>query len=413
GSIGTSGDLTGHGIECPCDCGDEQPDFLDDNIHFYDEMVNCDGVHVDCMDVDPQNDIPDGCQTVLRVDRLAPCDTCSGGTWGGAFHTLREALEAAAENAAGVWNVEIWVAEGTYTPSGIAGRENTFTLHDGVTIYGGFANHETCTTEGCERERLADRDWAKYPTILSGDRDGNDEGNLLHSSRLDNSCHVLTCTNTTPYGELRTILDGFTIIGGNADADCAKQFGGGLLISPEAESRALPTIRNCRFLGNYANGCGGGVYVDGDAGATLVNCTFNGNLDPSGGGAYIANGGAVTIANCTFGMRGGSAGEAVVNRGTVSIVNSILWRSDDNRALDGSSSTSTMTEYSNILEWSDGEHNINEDPLFVDLEGPDGMPGTLDDDLRLLATSRCIDAGNNEADAEAFVPGINPLPEVD
>ncbi|UCE61733.1 MAG: PEP-CTERM sorting domain-containing protein, partial [Phycisphaerales bacterium] len=25
GSIGTSGDLTGHGIECPCDCGDEQP----------------------------------------------------------------------------------------------------------------------------------------------------------------------------------------------------------------------------------------------------------------------------------------------------------------------------------------------------------------------------------------------------
>ncbi|UCE61962.1 MAG: hypothetical protein JSU63_09560, partial [Phycisphaerales bacterium] len=25
----------------------------------------------------------------------------------------------------------------------------------------------------------------------------------------------------------------------------------------------------------------------------------------------------------------------------------------------------------------------------------------------------CIDAGNNEADAEAFVPGINPLPEVD
>ncbi|UCE61874.1 MAG: hypothetical protein JSU63_09085, partial [Phycisphaerales bacterium] len=41
GSISTSGDLFGHGIECPCNCGDEQPKFLDDNIHFYEENLDC------------------------------------------------------------------------------------------------------------------------------------------------------------------------------------------------------------------------------------------------------------------------------------------------------------------------------------------------------------------------------------
>lgn len=36
-------------------------------------------------------------------------------------------------------------------------------------------------------------------------------------------------------------------------------------------------------------------------------------------------------------------------------------------------------------------------PLFVDADGPDGVAGTLDDDLRLQAASPAIDGGDNEA----------------
>ena len=40
----------------------------------------------------------------------------------------------------------------------------------------------------------------------------------------------------------------------------------------------------------------------------------------------------------------------------------------------------------------DGGGNINADPLFVDDDGADNITGTLDDDLRLLPGSPCIDA---------------------
>ncbi len=41
--------------------------------------------------------------------------------------------------------------------------------------------------------------------------------------------------------------------------------------------------------------------------------------------------------------------------------------------------------------------NLNTDPPFVDAEGPDGLAGTGDEDLRLRPGSPCIDAGNNDA----------------
>jgi len=49
------------------------------------------------------------------------------------------------------------------------------------------------------------------------------------------------------------------------------------------------------------------------------------------------------------------------------------------------------------LTWDPG--NIDADPQFVDPDGPDNDPATLDDNFRLLGTSPCIDAGDNR-----FVP---------
>ena len=44
-----------------------------------------------------------------------------------------------------------------------------------------------------------------------------------------------------------------------------------------------------------------------------------------------------------------------------------------------------------------GAGNILWDPLFVDELGPDGLPGSGDEDLQLGAGSPCIDAGDNDA----------------
>jgi len=41
--------------------------------------------------------------------------------------------------------------------------------------------------------------------------------------------------------------------------------------------------------------------------------------------------------------------------------------------------------------------NLSSDPLFVDADGLDGIPGTFDDDLRLTALSPAIDAGVNDS----------------
>jgi hypothetical protein len=51
-----------------------------------------------------------------------------------------------------------------------------------------------------------------------------------------------------------------------------------------------------------------------------------------------------------------------------------------------------------------GEGNIDDDPLLVDADGPDGVVGTEDDDVRLQGDSPCINTGSN---------GTLELPEAD
>jgi len=137
----------------------------------------------------------------------------------------------------------------------------------------------------------------------------------------------------------------------------------------------------------------------------LTNCLVAGNT-ASNGGAFIAAGpnGEVTATNCTIigntaRISGGVS--ASVSTSTVNIRNSILW---GNRAVitpatnlfyftNGSVCTSN-----NCIEggWN-GEcstNNIASDPQFVNPDGPDGIPGTPDDDYRLHFTSPCIDEGD-------------------
>ena len=127
-----------------------------------------------------------------------------GTTWADAYTDLQTAINNTAATK------EIWVAKGTYKPTG-NGRTATFSTNKRQKIYGGFQG-----TEGS----LGDRDITLLnttnATILSGDLNGDDNTNILptETTRQDNAYHVLTIKgNIASGGE----LNGFVILGGNSN----------------------------------------------------------------------------------------------------------------------------------------------------------------------------------------------------
>jgi predicted outer membrane repeat protein len=191
-------------------------------------------------------------------------DGLTGTSWGTAFATIQQALSAAGAGS------EIWVAAGTYKPTSTLDRSISFQLKNGVAVYGGFDG-----TEGS----LGQRDWQTNVTILSGDIDGD-------ATLANNSYHVVV-GNT--FATAR--LDGFTIIGGNADGG---QRGGGIYCSS-----GYPVLSNLIVSNNSASDFGGGMYnILGNP--TLSNVTFTGNQSGDHGGGMHNERGTPSLTNCTF-----------------------------------------------------------------------------------------------------------------
>ena len=65
----------------------------------------------------------------------------NGSSWADAYIDLQDALSVA------VSGDQIWVASGTYYPTTGTDQSATFTLANGVSIYGGFDGTETLLTE--------------------------------------------------------------------------------------------------------------------------------------------------------------------------------------------------------------------------------------------------------------------------
>ncbi|MCK5612241.1 right-handed parallel beta-helix repeat-containing protein, partial [Candidatus Pacearchaeota archaeon] len=164
----------------------------------------------------------------------------SGLTWDSAFKFLQDALEQAS-----YFGGEIWVAEGTYNPnmdkynpSGSGGRSQSFDMIDGVRILGGFKGDETVSYQ---------RNWKAHVTTLSGDLLDDDDPDTF-ANYDENSYHVVTSGKGISF----TVLDGFTISGGNADGgETETNSGGGLYGSA--------IVKNCKFISNMAAGDGGGL----------------------------------------------------------------------------------------------------------------------------------------------------------
>lgn len=204
-----------------------------------------------------------------------------GSSWATAYTYLQDALEAAEAGD------EIWVSAGTYRPDQgsavtLGDRTASFHLKPEVALYGGFAGNEL------ERD---ERDWEGNGTVLSGDLQQNDGPELQtdHSSRAENSIHVVVGDEV----DSSTILDGFSVTGGNANQTRGPYDGGAGGGMFHSDSDAV--IVNCRFVENSARH-GGAVHVERGSPAFRA-CTFARNY---GGGMGNSAGSNLSITRCVF-----------------------------------------------------------------------------------------------------------------
>ncbi len=179
---------------------------------------------------------------------------------------------------------------------------------------------------------------------------------------------------------------------GEADAGCTR-----------------PVFHGCLFGGNTATE-GGAVYVSTYA-AEFVNCTFVGNQARQAGALRVEPPSlGVIVVNCTFvgnqADQGGaiSAGPGVGTN--VAVDNSILWNNSPEQI-----AGQVSVQYSLVQGGWDGAGNSEEDPMFVDPDGPDNDPDTWEDnDYRLSAGSPCIDAADNTSVPEGVFTDLDGNP---
>ncbi len=237
--------------------------------------------------------------TIVYVDSDAT-GANDGTNWPNAYNFLQDGLADA--NFTGVCK-EIRVGSGIYTPdsnsshpNGTGNRYATFKLVNGVSVKGGYAGF------GAPNPNV--RDIELYETILSGDLAGNDRDvneirELLNDPcRADNSYQVVTGSGVYPHA----VLDGFTIIGGNANdtaVDSPYRVGGGMY-----NFTGKPIVTNCTFNNNGAEE-GGGMFNFGNSPA-LTNCKFSGNYALTGGGMCNIES-SLILTDCIFSVNGADA----------------------------------------------------------------------------------------------------------
>lgn len=207
---------------------------------------------------------------------VANCGNCiyvkkggigNGESWSHPIGDLQDALKIAKTGT------KILVAEGKYFPTATKHRSITFSIPDGVELYGGFMGNETAFKQ---------RDIRNRKTILSGNI-GNE------TDEKDNSYTVILVKKLST----KVIIDGFVITGGNSsmrDGSNKYKCGGGLYLSSNQQSAAPKlVIKNCLFKNNQA--VGGGAIYNSIGGYQLTsvkieNCEFVANVAENGGAIY-------------------------------------------------------------------------------------------------------------------------------
>lgn len=369
----------------------------------------------------------------LHVNDNATGDK-NGRSWSNAITDLQDALEFS--RRVNPFAAHIWVAQGTYRPTTNTDRTKKFSIPSGVTLLGGFSGTETDIAQRTAPEF--------FITNLSGA--------IGTAADTDNSMTVVDMSNTSA----ATVFDGFTVSRGYNALGGATENGGGMVlnnsyatiantkfISNYANSKGggvfidtgSPSFKNCLFYNNESFLYGGGVHVeDSFDRSEFHNCEFLSNTaTSSGGGAISVHRSGVVTMNCIFsgnttaGLRGGavyaegnnsqsqvswfvnssfagnsatSAGGAIyaTKKATTSLWNSIVYGNNastatllDKEVFANTADGSSLFYSSSLVRGRSGSNGA--DPLFVDADGADNIPGNFDDNLRLRPGSPAIDSG--------------------
>lgn len=368
-----------------------------------------------------------------------------GSSWANAYTDLQDAIDAAPNGST------LWVAAGTYhpprTPDGVSAankaRERTFHISRSLTLYGGFAGNETL---------LSERNWQAHPTYLDGTLSGGTyvyrvlllrqhvsvqlDGFVIQNALANGPSHAqdgaglkadnlstLTLRNLT-FRQLEAKRDGGALKVSqlssvdiqNCDFFQNTAKSGGAI---HATNLSSLSIVNGRYCGNTATGMAGAIHATQLSSAVLAGLAFTGNSASSHGGTlYFSNGSSAILTNNTFtgNVAGGKGGAIYIkSQGGVSAYNSIFW---DNTDESGNQTVSASIWFTNasspslrhcLLAGSQGSGpnwpnnltdnggNLDADPLFYDLDGPDGLPCTGDEYPGLSAGSPALGMGDPNA----------------
>ena len=324
--------------------------------------------------------------------------TGDGSSWANASGDLQSQI-----NASGVQ--QVWVAGERYTTNNPSFNNGSFSLRNGVAVYGGFAGGEQTLTA---RPGVNPVGGQPSSTTLT-----NTGGVVVSNTGLDNTAR----------------LDGVVITGGRGGRGNEFFLGGGgiynessspqltnCLISGNTasnqggggiynESSSNPVLTNCLISGNTANSYGGGIFNI-DSSPQLTNCLISGNTAANGGGGGIYNeSSSPSLVNCTLTANRAGAGAALINySGSQPVLtNTILWDNQerDNTAIDNDPSTGVTANFCLI---GAGE---------TDFSGTGNRTATVSPfvsgtNFQLAPCSVAIDAGSDGAYSSVGGPNHRP-----
>ena len=190
----------------------------------------------------------------IRYVKPAASGTGDGSSWTNASSDLQAMINASAATH------QVWVAAGLYKPTTTTDRSISFTMKNGVAIYGGFVGNETQLSG---RPAINPVGGQPSSTTLSGDigtvgNAGDNSYNVIITDGLNNTA----------------ILDGVVITAGGH----SYSYGGGMY-----NNSSSPVLTNVSFHGNTAQ-VGGAMYNQFNSNPTLTNVSFYGNTARAGGG---------------------------------------------------------------------------------------------------------------------------------
>jgi hypothetical protein len=222
----------------------------------------------------PQGSTGPSCSVcVVYVDANAGSDTSDGHSWAGAKSSLQAGVDTAYANSS---PCQVWVAQGSYVPSYIAGfgAANTATLlmRPGIALYGGFAGTETS---------FGARNVATQVTTISGE--------IGTTADTDNLTYIVTTANGST-------LDGFTVTNG---------YGSAIRCSSGTFALANSTVSGNTGSAGGFDASGTGLYVAKNCTAVVTDSTFSDNAGAAedsalGGAIYSETGGTLSIDRCQF-----------------------------------------------------------------------------------------------------------------